>query len=397
MVMDDDLRQRCPLFFFSAAAVEPLLNHVAQLTAAQTPSQLALLLSSALADADALRRELTVAQSRATSTKRLLASVQGFHSSAPPGPNFLCAQFTEVERYEHACSLRSTDARTAFARLSTASHAPVANPSYPTAACTASPHFQHEQMDDTLSLPSLPLPHAIIVAPQLAHRTRRISRVICVIHYSPALCWHLTPQARPLRSIRLPDTDTLSTERVLPLASAPAAAIHYGVLDGLLNGECEKDFDRKRRRVGGWDMVVDSPSLSQPQHAHAASPPYAHFHASHPLSSHPTALPAVPLPHTSSRTYGPYPTAWSAHAAPTVGAGSVVVPAPPGTNGINVTRIEYDDAGRKHIRVDARELVRDAKGREAPTSVRSHEPTAHRALHGCPWCKMARVAKGVSG
>ncbi|KAH8113785.1 hypothetical protein DFH11DRAFT_1878049 [Phellopilus nigrolimitatus] len=173
-----------------------LLNHAAQLTAAQAPSQLALLLFSALADADALRRELTVAQSRATRTERLLAEdqwreereknvkaeskVPGSAMKAVPDTEArtdraecahvdlaaslqsLCSQFTEVERYEHACSLRSADARAAFARLlSTASHAPMAYPGYPTAASSESPHFQHEQRDDALSLPSLPLPHAI--------------------------------------------------------------------------------------------------------------------------------------------------------------------------------------------------------------------------------------------
>ncbi|KAH8105678.1 hypothetical protein DFH11DRAFT_1287692 [Phellopilus nigrolimitatus] len=83
------------------------------------------------------------------------------HAALAASLQSLCAQFTELERYEHACSLRSADARTTFAcLLSTASHVPVAYPSYPTVASSESPHFQHEQKDDTVSLPSLPLPHA---------------------------------------------------------------------------------------------------------------------------------------------------------------------------------------------------------------------------------------------
>ncbi|KAH8106591.1 hypothetical protein DFH11DRAFT_1882528 [Phellopilus nigrolimitatus] len=81
----------------SNSTSSPLLNHAAQLTAAQAPSQLALLLSSALADADALRRELTVAQSRATRAERLLASIQGLPSRASPGPN-VDAEKTNGER-----------------------------------------------------------------------------------------------------------------------------------------------------------------------------------------------------------------------------------------------------------------------------------------------------------
>ncbi|KAH8099673.1 hypothetical protein DFH11DRAFT_851080 [Phellopilus nigrolimitatus] len=71
----------------SNSTSSPLLNHAAQLTAAQAPSQLALLLSSALADVDALRRELTVAQSRATRAERLLVSVQGLSSRDSPDPD----------------------------------------------------------------------------------------------------------------------------------------------------------------------------------------------------------------------------------------------------------------------------------------------------------------------
>ncbi|KAH8109813.1 hypothetical protein DFH11DRAFT_1809661 [Phellopilus nigrolimitatus] len=238
----------------SNSTSSPLLNHAAQLTAAQAPSQLALLLLSALADADALRRELSVAQSRATRAERLLASVQGLPSRASPDPNVdgektngererekdvkagskvpesavkavldaearaehaervhadlaaslqsLCAQFTEVDRYEHACSLRSADARTTFVRLlSTASHVPVAYPSYPIVASSESPHFQHEQKDDTLSLSSLSLPHTISASPSGssmltgpgAHPARPRHPLPCD---TPALCRHLMLQAR---------------------------------------------------------------------------------------------------------------------------------------------------------------------------------------------------------
>ncbi|KAH8109695.1 hypothetical protein DFH11DRAFT_916633 [Phellopilus nigrolimitatus] len=68
----------------SNSTSSPFLNHAAQLAAARAPFQLALLLSSALADADALRRELTVAQSHATRAERFLASVQGLPSRVPP-------------------------------------------------------------------------------------------------------------------------------------------------------------------------------------------------------------------------------------------------------------------------------------------------------------------------
>ncbi|KAH8106590.1 hypothetical protein DFH11DRAFT_1732749 [Phellopilus nigrolimitatus] len=53
------LRQRRPPFSFPAAPVDPFLNHAAQLSAVRTSSQSALLLSSALADADALHGQLT--------------------------------------------------------------------------------------------------------------------------------------------------------------------------------------------------------------------------------------------------------------------------------------------------------------------------------------------------
>ncbi|KAH8103672.1 hypothetical protein DFH11DRAFT_259586 [Phellopilus nigrolimitatus] len=71
----------------SNSTSSPLLNHAAQFIAAQAPFQLALLLSSALADADTLRHELTVAQSRATRAERLLVSVQDLPSRDSPDPN----------------------------------------------------------------------------------------------------------------------------------------------------------------------------------------------------------------------------------------------------------------------------------------------------------------------
>ncbi|KAH8115557.1 hypothetical protein DFH11DRAFT_1742607 [Phellopilus nigrolimitatus] len=88
----DDLRQRRPLFIFSATAVDPLLNHAAQLSAVQTSSQSALLLSSALADADALHGQLTcdsinfdyIAQKQVQRGPRLLAAPRSGRTSSLP-------------------------------------------------------------------------------------------------------------------------------------------------------------------------------------------------------------------------------------------------------------------------------------------------------------------------
>ncbi|KAH8104897.1 hypothetical protein DFH11DRAFT_1749081 [Phellopilus nigrolimitatus] len=167
-------------------------------------------LSSALADADARCRELTVAQGRATRAEHLLASVQGLPSRASPDPNVdgekvngererendmkaepkalesaakvvldaearaeraershadlaeslqsLCAQFTKVERYEHAGSLVPPTRAPLLRPSSTASHAPI--------PVTRPPHLSRARIfstndDETLTLPSLPLPHAI--------------------------------------------------------------------------------------------------------------------------------------------------------------------------------------------------------------------------------------------
>ncbi|KAH8091442.1 hypothetical protein DFH11DRAFT_1753459 [Phellopilus nigrolimitatus] len=423
------------------------------------PRLKALLLSSALADADALRCELP--SRRATRAERLwhrskacllalsrqmwtekrerekvvkvVSKVPGSAVKAVPTLRHartalsvlmwtslrrcsLCAQFTEVERYEPACSLRSADA-TPLLRTSGVAHRGI--PQLPDRRFSQEPAFQHERRDDALSLPSLPVPHAI---------------------------------GAPSSGKIGPPKAKLSTERVFPQLFAPPAAVCHGVFnvrcgrraletqpweqerpepEDLLNDECEKDFDEKRRRVGGWDMEVDSPSLSPPQHvrAHAASPPYSHIHASHPLSAHPTALPRCrSFTRLLERTT---PTQPPVRDRETVGAGSVSFPRrPPETNGIkydsrfdpkydnnahahSVARMGYDDAGREHIRVDARELVRDAKDRERrgreyasprvwrrllpkrcasgpPTSVRSREPTAHALSgqrRGCPWCK----------
>ncbi|KAH8109409.1 hypothetical protein DFH11DRAFT_1881341 [Phellopilus nigrolimitatus] len=189
----------------SSSTSSPFLNHAAQLTAAQAP-----FLSSALADADARCRELTVAQGRATRAEHLLASVQGLPSRASPDPNVdgekvngererendmkaepkalesaakvvldaearaeraershadlaeslqsLCAQFTKVERYEHAGSLVPPTRAPLLRPSSTASHAPI--------PVTRPPHLSRARIfstndDETLTLPSLPLPHAI--------------------------------------------------------------------------------------------------------------------------------------------------------------------------------------------------------------------------------------------
>ncbi|KAH8100447.1 hypothetical protein DFH11DRAFT_1751848 [Phellopilus nigrolimitatus] len=354
----DDLRQRRPLFFFSAAAVDPLLNHVAQLTAAQTPSQLALLLSSALADADALRRELTVAQSRATSTKCLLASVQGFHSSASPGPIVDGEKASGEREKENGVKVESRVPESTVKAVPTLRHArtvlsvsarrsngtstrvltplrrrahrfcappldgiahPVAYPLYPTVASSESPH---ELRNDTLILPSLPLPHAIGALSSGSSMltgpgTSRRRHVLCTPSGSrtrtrsqQSASFHLLPLLPPPSATEL----SMSVARVVPAKRSHRSRSGRGT-DELFNGE----FDEKRRRVDGWDTEVDSPSLSPSQRVrtHVASPPM----------------------------YGTHTAAWTAHAAP---------PLPPGGY----------DAGREHIRVDARELVRDAKERE---------------------------------
>ncbi|KAH8120300.1 hypothetical protein DFH11DRAFT_1739466 [Phellopilus nigrolimitatus] len=178
------------------------------------PSQLALLLSSTLADADA--RELTVAQSRATRAECLLAPVQGLPSRASPDPNVdgektngererekdvkaeskvpesavkavldaearaehaerahadlaaslqsLCAQFTEVDRHTSRATTSSTSLR--YSRALPAPHASGAS-----SALYPAPGHGHEQGSGHLrrssqqsasshSLPLPPLPSA---------------------------------------------------------------------------------------------------------------------------------------------------------------------------------------------------------------------------------------------
>lgn len=58
-------------------------NSITTLATEQAPAQLALLLSSALGDADALRRELASEQKRAARAERLLTALQ-----APTSPDF---------------------------------------------------------------------------------------------------------------------------------------------------------------------------------------------------------------------------------------------------------------------------------------------------------------------
>lgn len=57
-------------------------DYVSNTASEQAPAQLALLLSQALADADALRRELVSERKRVARAERLLAALQ-----APPSPN----------------------------------------------------------------------------------------------------------------------------------------------------------------------------------------------------------------------------------------------------------------------------------------------------------------------
>ncbi|KAH8110362.1 hypothetical protein DFH11DRAFT_1730282 [Phellopilus nigrolimitatus] len=213
-----------------------LLNHAARLIAAAASSQLALLFSSSLAETEALRGELArfpgqMWTEKRESEKDVKAESKVLRSAVKAVPDAearadraecahvdlaasLRAQFTEVERYEHVCSLRSADAHAAFARLlSTASHAAVGYPGNPTAASSESPHFQHEQREDTLSVPSLSLPYAIcapfsgssILTGSGAHLAHLRHPLPCD---TPAFCRHITLEARPLHSIRLPDKDT---------------------------------------------------------------------------------------------------------------------------------------------------------------------------------------------
>ncbi|KAH8112994.1 hypothetical protein DFH11DRAFT_1728322 [Phellopilus nigrolimitatus] len=255
----------------------------------------------------------------------------------------------------------------------------MACPSYPTVASSESPHFQHEQgTTPSAYLPSLP--HAIGTPSSGLHCD------------TPALCRHLLPQACPLHSIRLPDGHRRGSGH-LRQSSQQSASFHSLLLPpppsatGLSMSSAGVPAERRHRNrsgVGGWDMEADSVPFALPsQHvlAHAASPPYGHIYASHPLSAHPIIL--SPLHRSRTRLLGRRTTPSRLDRARCAfrASGRTGIHSNAHAHGSSrhpsVARIGYDNVGCEDIRDDARKLVRDAKecerrGREYASSRQHH-------------------------
>ncbi|KAI5117720.1 hypothetical protein M0805_001806 [Coniferiporia weirii] len=439
----------------------------------ETPTQLALLLANALADADALRRELNSAQKRASRAERLLASIQGASPGSPGATatsagagveptkkerserngiemsenavkailsaearaeraertredlvhllHTLTVNFTELERYEAACGLRAADARAAFART-VSSFASAHPPSGSPTLSGSSP--RSDGFRDILNLPALPAPMG---APTSAMGASSLQLSGPGAHPSSASRYSRALPANGQHSHVFGATSSghyrqnsahTSAFHSLPLPPPPTASglsaagssLHAGASATIpakrvhrsrsgrgdeLNGEWE---DQKRRRVGGWEMDVDSQALSSPHPQ--VSPPYTHAHQ--PLSSHPTHHSQVGVPHSYERSL-PTPThhqqppsqalsfgassregyaptnaqaIYMRDSAPSVVSGPAGGVAAPILTGKYESRhggaARYDEResmtreamGRDFGRVDARELVRDAKERE---------------------------------
>ncbi|KAL5508772.1 hypothetical protein ACEPAG_4751 [Sanghuangporus baumii] len=369
-------------------------------TPGRAPAQLALMLSNALADVDALKRALADEKRHTSRAERIL---QTFHPNDLPMNeqvsegamkaildaearadraererddalhvlHSLSHHFAELKRYESSLSLRASDARSAFTRLLsgiTASHPPPA--SSPT--LSGSP--------PALSLPTLPPP---LPTPSL--NSVPSQRLNTTVPPPPSLSSHYTrglPQAAPTfpsssyshgtshaRQSSLTHGSTFSSLPLPPPPSAsglgsgligafpappsssssfsvPAKRSHRsrstrGLDDGLADATVWEDS--KRRRMGNWDMDVDEPHAN-----HLEQPlPYPHHQPS--LSAQPTQRvfehDRDHLQHQQpyTRSSAPYPPRYDEQR-------EVNGNTPTSANGM--------------VRLDARELVRDAKERE---------------------------------
>ncbi|KAH8104228.1 hypothetical protein DFH11DRAFT_1883678 [Phellopilus nigrolimitatus] len=239
-----------------------------QLTAAQSPSQLALLLSSTLADADALCRELTVTQGRAPSgangererekdmkaESKVLESAKAVldtearaeraersHADLAELLQSLCAQFTKSN---------GTNTRApSFRRRVHCFCAPPldgvvarSHPSDPTASSSESLHFS-AWTKTTLS-PCLPFlcrtpsglrPPEIACSPDQAHIPRHLRHSLPC--NTPTLCQHLITRARRERE----DRHEASTTPRAASTCRVRAAVRVTVCDRLAQSTRRRD------------------------------------------------------------------------------------------------------------------------------------------------------------
>ncbi|KAL5536179.1 hypothetical protein ACEPAF_4284 [Sanghuangporus sanghuang] len=370
-------------------------------TPGRAPAQLALLLSNALADVDALKGALADEKRRTSRAERLL---QIFHPNdlsmneqtsdgamkaildaearadraererddALHALHSLSNHFAELERYESSLSLRASDARSAFTRLLagiTASHPPPASspilsgsppalslptlpPPLPTPSLNSVPS---QRLNTTVPPPSSLLSRYTRSLPQAAptfpsssysHGTSH-ARQSSLTHGSTFSCLPLPPPPSAsglgsglIGALPAPPSSSSSSFSV-PAKRSHRTRSTRRLDDGLADAGVWEDS--KRRRMGNWDMDVDEPNAS-----HLEQPlPYPHHQPS--LSAQPTQRvfehDRDHLQHQQpyTRSSAPYPPRYEEQR-------EVNGNGPASANGM--------------VRLDARELVRDAKERE---------------------------------
>ncbi|KAL5519685.1 hypothetical protein ACEPAH_1368 [Sanghuangporus vaninii] len=366
----------------------------------RAPAQLALMLSNALADVDALKGALADEKRRTSRAERLL---QTFHPNdlsmneqtsdgamkaildaearadraererddALHALHSLSNHFAELERYESSLSLRASDARSAFTRLLagiTALHLPPASPilsgsppalslptlppPLPTPSLNSVPS---QRLNTTVPLPpslssrytrSLPQAAPTFPSSSYSHGASH-ARESSLTHGSTFSCLPLPPPPSAsglgsglIGALPAPPSSSSSSFSV-PAKRSHRTRSTRGLDDGLADTGVWQDS--KRRRMGNWDMDVDEPNAS-----HLEQPlPYPHHQPS--LSAQPTQRvfehDRDHLQHQQpyTRSSAPYPPRYEEQR-------EVNGNGPASVNGM--------------VRLDARELVRDAKERE---------------------------------
>ncbi|KAL5527074.1 hypothetical protein ACEPAG_5865 [Sanghuangporus baumii] len=393
-------------------------ENVSNTASEQAPAQLALLLSQALAEADALRRDLTSEKKRVARAERLLAALQ-----APSSPNSaststdarnsdgrlhesaakaildaetraekaergrddaihalasLTASFAELERYESACVLRASDARGAYSRLLTS-------------LSTAHPLPQPASNNSPRDEPRLNLPRVLAPFPSLPP-----------VAHLPGPSFSLAPPSAPPQSSRY--GRSLQTHSTFSSTQSPIDARQANAFDSLalppppaatglasINTslpvkrshshrsraeEAEYEDQKRRRLTHEVDVDMAGPDVNSvyartSSRHYQSGPPSAQ-----PLLGHPSVLPPLGsglsspsrVDRTSSVQY-----AYSPASGPSYQREGISPYGPPPSAGSRY--LMYDDREREYInrdrdaasgivRIDARELVREAKARE---------------------------------
>ncbi|KAL5508560.1 hypothetical protein ACEPAH_6179 [Sanghuangporus vaninii] len=396
-------------------------DHVSSTASEQAPAQLALLLSQALTDADALRRELDSEKKRVARAERLLAALQ-----APSSPNSaststdarnsdgrlhenaakaildaetraekaerarddalhalasLTASFAELERYEAACVLRASDARGAYSRLltslSTARPLPQPSSGVSNNSPRDEPRLNLPPVPAPLpSLPPvthLPGPNISLAPPPPTPQSSRYGRSLQTHSaYASAHSPIDTRQANAFDSLALPPppaaTGLASINTSLPVKRSHSLRSHAE--------EAEYEDQKRRRLTHEMDVDMAGPDINSvyartSSRHYQSGPPSAQ-----PLSGHPSALPPLGsglsppsrVDRTSSVQYAYSPASGSSYQRE-----GISPYAPPPSAGSRYPI--YDDREREYVsrdrdaasgivRIDARELVREAKARE---------------------------------